>query len=129
MDATMEPEKRKVGTLLGIGGVLGAIAASTCCILPLVLFFLGVSGAWVGNLTALEPYQPIFIAVTLGLLATGFYLVYRRPKPVAASVVSEGAVCQPRVSRRGLKIALWASTVLVVIAAAFPYLAPVVLGT
>src|SRR6266481_210174 len=47
--------------LLAAGGVIGAIAASSCCILPLVLFTLGISGAWIGNLTALAPYQPIFL--------------------------------------------------------------------
>ncbi len=40
------------------GGFLGALAASSCCILPLVLFSLGVSGAWIGNFTQLAPYQP-----------------------------------------------------------------------
>src|SRR5689334_12650165 len=55
---------RKAG-LVATGGVLGAVAASSCCIVPLVLFALGISGAWIGNLTALTPYQPIFIGVTL----------------------------------------------------------------
>src|SRR3546814_4499833 len=41
------------------GSILGAIAASSCCILPLVLFSLGAGGAWIANLTALAPYQPI----------------------------------------------------------------------
>ena len=50
------------------GGILGALAASSCCILPVVLFTLGISGAWIGNLTALAPYQPIFLAATAGCL-------------------------------------------------------------
>jgi mercuric ion transport protein len=45
---------------LYVGG-LAAILASTCCLGPLVLLMLGVSGAWIGNLTALEPYRPLFI--------------------------------------------------------------------
>jgi mercuric ion transport protein len=44
--------------LVAAGGVLGAFAASSCCIAPLALFSLGISGAWIGNLTALAPYQP-----------------------------------------------------------------------
>ena len=47
--------------LVAAGGILGAIAASSCCIAPLVLFSLGISGAWIGNLTALAPYQPYFV--------------------------------------------------------------------
>ena len=57
--------------LTAIGGILGAIAASSCCIAPLVLFSLGISGAWIGNLTALAPYQPYFIAATLACLGYG----------------------------------------------------------
>jgi mercuric ion transport protein len=36
-------------------GGLAAILASTCCLGPLVLVALGFSGAWIGNLTVLEP--------------------------------------------------------------------------
>ena len=43
------------------GSVLGAVAMSSCCILPLALFSLGVTGAWIGNLTALYPYKLYFL--------------------------------------------------------------------
>ncbi|EQD52224.1 Mercuric transport protein MerT, partial [mine drainage metagenome] len=56
---------------LAVGG-LAAILASTCCLGPLVLVMLGVSGAWIGNLTVLEPYRPIFLGVALlALLLAG----------------------------------------------------------
>jgi mercuric ion binding protein len=45
--------------------------------LPLALFGLGVSGAWIGNFTRLAPYQPYFIAATLAVLGYGYWLVYR----------------------------------------------------
>src|SRR3546814_16397700 len=51
--------------LAATGGVLGAIAALSCCIMPLALFALGISGAWIANLTALAPYQPTVFGVTL----------------------------------------------------------------
>ena len=38
-------------SLFASGGLLGALAMSSCCILPLTLFSLGVTGAWIGNLT------------------------------------------------------------------------------
>lgn len=47
------------------GGLIGAILASSCCIVPLVLVTIGVSGAWIGTLTALEPYKPLFAGATL----------------------------------------------------------------
>ena len=64
--------------LAAAGGVLGALAASSCCLLPLALFSLGIGGAWIGNLTALAPLQPIFVAITLGLVGYGFWLAYRQ---------------------------------------------------
>ena len=39
-----------------VAGVLAGIGASVCCVGPLVLLALGIGGAWIGNLTALEPY-------------------------------------------------------------------------
>src|SRR5437764_14881115 len=70
---------RRQQRLVAAGGLLGALAASSCCILPLVLFSLGVSGAWIGNFTQLAPYQPYFIAATLACLGYGYWLVYRLP--------------------------------------------------
>ena len=40
--------------LVASGSVIGAVLASACCILPLVLFSLGIGGAWMSNLTALS---------------------------------------------------------------------------
>ena len=105
------------------GGMLGALAASSCCILPLALFMLGISGAWIGKLTALAPYQPIFFAATAGCLGVGYYLVYRQPKTVCA----DGSCARP-LPRRGVKTVLWAASVLVLAAVAFDYVAPVLLG-
>lgn len=49
------------GSLLAaVAAVSGAVGAVACCILPLALFTLGVTGAWIGALTALAPYQPVF---------------------------------------------------------------------
>src|SRR5579859_4050916 len=78
-----------VETLLAAGGLIGALAAWSCCILPLVLFGLGVSGAWIGNFTRLAPYQPYFIAATLLFLGYGYWLVYRSSTRACA----EGEAC------------------------------------
>jgi len=124
VSATERADGRKMGVVVA-GGVLGALAASSCCIVPLVLFALGISGAWIGNLTALAPYQPIFIGATLVFLATGYYLVYRK-RGVACA---EGEVCARPLPRRGVKLALWAATALITSAIAFPYVARALLGT
>ena len=115
--------KRGTG-LLAIGGLLGALAASSCCIVPLVLFSLGATGAWVGSLAALGAYQPYFLPPTLIFLAVGFYLVYRKPKAVCVNEVA----CARPMPQRLVKTGLWAATVLTAAALAFPYIAPQLLG-
>ncbi|SJM33667.1 mercuric transporter MerT family protein [Mesorhizobium delmotii] len=109
--------------LVAIGGIFGALAASSCCIVPLVLFSLGVGGAWIGNLTALAPYKPLFVAGTTGVLGYGFYLVYWKPRRVCA----EDAACARPIPNRLVQIALWTATVLVAAAFAFDYVAPLLL--
>ena len=109
--------------LTAIGGILGAIAVSSCCIAPLVLFSLGISGAWIGNLTALAPYQPYFIAATLACLGYGYWLVYR-PSQVACA---EGAACARPLPNQIVKASLILATVLVAGAIAFDLLAPLIL--
>jgi mercuric ion transport protein len=124
VSAAERAEGRRIG-LVAAGGMLGALAATSCCIIPLVLFALGIGGAWIGDLTALAPYQPIFITATLALLGTGYYLVYRRRDAACA----DGKLCARPLPRRGVKLALWAATTLIASAIAFPYLARALLGT
>jgi mercuric ion transport protein len=118
-------ERGEVGRqrLIAVGGIFGALAASSCCIVPLILFSLGIGGAWIGNLTALAPYKPIFVAGTAGLLGYGFYLVYWKPRLACA----EGAACARPISNRLVQLALWIATVLVIAAFAFDYVAPLLL--
>jgi mercuric ion transport protein len=105
--------------LVAAGGVLAALGAASCCVMPFALFMLGVSGAWIGNLTALEPYQPMFVAIAAACLGYGFYLVYRKPKAACA----EGSYCASPSSSRLAKIGLWVATVIVIIAVGFPRIA------
>ncbi len=106
------------------GSVLGAIAMSSCCILPLALFSVGVTGAWIGNLSALYPYKLYFLVPTAGFLAGGFYLIYRKPKADACE--ADGACAAP-ISSWINKVVLWSATALTLAALAFPYFAPLLL--
>lgn len=94
------------------GGIIGAVLASSCCIVPLLLVTLGISGAWIGNLTALEPYKPYFAIVALVFIGLGFRHVYFRTKPECA----EGSYCARPQSAIVTKTVLWASTLLVLLA-------------
>jgi mercuric ion transport protein len=114
---------RRTQKLLAAGGVLGALAASSCCILPLVLFGLGVSGAWIGNLTRLAPYQPYFIAATVVCLGVGYWLRYRSRKIACA----DGDACTRPLPNRIVTMGLILATVLVTGALALDFLAPLFL--
>jgi len=112
------------------GAVAAALAASACCIGPLVLALLGIGGA--GFLVALEPYRPIFTVVTVGLLGTGWYLTYRKPARAPAvpsalgAVAAEGDDCgceMPKANKAGKRM-LWVATGIVGVALVFPYLTP-----
>lgn len=100
-------------------GGLAAILASTCCLGPLVLITLGVSGAWISHLTLLEPYQPLFI----GAAVVALFFAYRRIwRP--ATDCAPGQVCaRPSVNRR-YKALFWIVVALVILALGFPLIAP-----
>ena len=103
---------------LATGGV-AAILASTCCLGPLVLVALGFSGAWIGNLTVLEPYRPIFIGTALVAL----FFAYRRIfHPVQAC--KPGEVCAVPQVRGSYKLMFWIVVALVLVALAFPFVVP-----
>lgn len=108
--------------IAAVGGILAALGASSCCILPLALFSLGVSGAWIGNLTALARYQPVFIAAAVACLGFGFWRAYRRP----AACADAGACARPGPGRLA-RIGLWIAAALVLAAVTFPYTAPLFL--
>lgn len=104
--------------VLAAGG-LAAILASTCCLGPLVLVALGFSGAWIGNLTVLEPYRPIFIGAALVALVLAWRSIFR---PAAAC--KPGEVCAVPQVRTAYKLIFWIVAVLVLVALAFPYVLP-----
>ena len=116
-EPTIPPRAQKV---LAAGSVMAALASMSCCILPLVLFGLGVSGAWIGNLTRLAPYQPYFLAATALCLGGGYWLLYRARTPACTA---DGACARP-LPHRIVTIALALATILAIGAVSVDYLAP-----
>ena len=100
---------------LFVGG-LAAILASTCCLGPLLLVEVGLSGAWIGNLTRLEPYRPFFIGAAVVAL---FFAGRRIFRP--AHACEPGEVCAVPKTRQIYKILFVTVSVLVLIALVFPY--------
>lgn len=100
-------------------GGIAAVFASACCLGPLALLLLGFSGVWIGNLTALEPYRPYFI----GLAILALLIAYRRIWQRVADCQPGLACAQPR-ARRGYQWLSGLVVLLVAVAVAFPYIAP-----
>ena len=111
-------ERATASRWLAVGGIMGALGAASCCVIPFALFFAGVSGAWIGNLTLLEPYQPIFAAVSLAFIGAGAWRL-RKKRQIACA---DGYCATPQ-SDRIARIGLVVAATLVVIAVGFPYAA------
>ena len=115
-DFMSEPENIR-GTLFA--GGFAAILASTCCLGPLLLVALGFSGAWIGNLTVLEPYRPLFI----GAAVVALFFAWRRIF-LPAQDCKPGEMCSIPQVRSAYKLVFRVVTAMVLAALAFPYVLP-----
>ncbi|MFW2438123.1 MAG: mercuric transporter MerT family protein [Arenicellales bacterium] len=116
MSGALSESSSKPGAGNMIAAVIAAIGASLCCVGPLVLLALGIGGSWMSNLTALEPYQPFFIGITLLFIFLAFrklYLVTRQCAP--------GDACAIPATLRNQRIIFWVVTVLLIALLTFPY--------
>jgi mercuric ion transport protein len=114
-----DAERRRSSWLAG-GGLVGAVLASACCLVPLLLVTFGVSGAWIANLTALEPYKPYVAAAALTLIVAGFWRVYfKSPQPC-----EDGSYCARPQSPRITRWILWFGTILVALSLTIGWWAP-----
>lgn len=111
-------EPKSGRSALALGGV-AAILASTCCLGPLVLVALGFSGAWIGNLTALEPYRPYFVGAAVVALFFAYRQIFR-----PAVACKPGEVCAVPQVRTTYKALFGLVAVLILIAVSFPFVAP-----
>ena len=106
--------KSPVAVLVGAG--IATLGASVCGVVPLVLVLMGISGAWISTLTALDPLRPWFSAVAVLSLAGAFWMVYR---PAALCAV-DGSCIEPAILRRRRRW-LWLATAIMVLLLLFPY--------
>lgn len=113
-------EKPERTSWIAAVALIGAGLASACCVVPLVLVTLGISGAWIANLTAFEPYKPYVATVTLVLLGYGFWHVYFKPNPPC----EEGSYCAKPQSARLTKTLLWIGLAIVIVALTLDWWAP-----
>jgi mercuric ion transport protein len=119
MESDFPTESPGAGRSALLTGALAAILASTCCLGPLVLITLGVSGAWISNLTLLEPYRPIFIAAAVVALFFAYRRIWR-----ARAACEPGQVCALPQVNRSYKALFGVVVALLIIALGFPLVAP-----
>jgi mercuric ion transport protein len=97
-------------------GVGAAVIGSVCCVGPLVLLTLGVSGAWIGQLTALEPYRPLFIVVMALFMGLAFRQLYLVPQRCVSD--------EPCAAQRRQRIIFWVVLAGLTALISFPWFAP-----
>lgn len=105
---------RAMGAVL-TGSVLSGALASACCLGPLVLTVLGISGGALAH--RFEPLRPYLLVSTYGLLAGAFFLTYR---PRRADCAPGDLCALPQAGRLG-QVMLWFGTFLVILTTAFPW--------
>ncbi len=103
--------------------ILAAVGASLCCVGPLVLVALGISGAWIAQLTAMEPYRPLFIALTLIFLALAFRKLYLLPRRC-----STDQPCADDAVQRHQRWLFWIASIGLLALLTFPYYGIYILG-
>jgi len=116
----MESNSSKPATRSLVAGGVAAFVASVCCVGPLVLLALGIGGAWVANITALEPYRPIFVGVALVFLGLAFRKLYLVPAACAP-----GEACAVPASRKRQRLVFWLVAIPLLALLGFPWYAPI----
>lgn len=99
-----------------VAGAASAIGASACCALPLVAVSVGLGGAWIAQLRELERFFPVFVGVAVAAFAYAFYRLYLRPAPCGPE-----AACATPPTRRGQRIAFWATLISAKALIVFPF--------
>ena len=102
-----------------IGGLITALLSTVCCILPLVLLLLGIGGSWMSNLTALEPYKPIFIGVSIVFLGIAYWQIFMKKQEC-----EDGQICAVTENKRKYKIIFWIAALTILSSATISWWAP-----
>ena len=100
------PERRTLAAAIG-----AAVAASVCCLGPIVLIGFGASGAWMSRLSLLEPIRPLLILMTGGFLGYSFANIY--VNSATPQTCEPGSLCADSRTAKMNKFALWGGTIFV----------------
>ena len=113
------PENAPRASSFALGAAAAAaLLASACCVAPLGLVLLGISGAWIGQLAAFEPYQPIFLVAAVVALFLAWRKIWRAPD------CADGRACAASAAKRAQKVIFLTVAALLVLVLGFPIAAP-----
>ena len=119
---TKTGEPRRIATqAIAATGFAAGLLASSCCLVPLLLVSAGIGGAWMSRLTALAPYQPLFLGLAGVALGWGFWRSYYRPDCV------EGSACERPGVLRTTRVLLWLGAAIFLIVISINIFAPLFL--
>ncbi|CAN5270957.1 hypothetical protein BH09PSE6_BH09PSE6_28540 [soil metagenome] len=101
-----DPEQTGAGWLAV--AFVSTLLASVCCVLPLVLVLLGISGAWLARVPHWQPLSPALSGLSWIALAFAGWQLYRQPD------CADGETCAPSPWRKRLR---WAYPAVCLLAA------------
>jgi mercuric ion transport protein len=119
MQPVMDASKAKLSLRLMGVAIVSTIIASTCCVIPLLLVLVGITGAWMVNLTALKPLTPFFTVIAIAAIAWSGYLIYR---PSTPCVTQDEAGCDT--ARPSTRKIFLACAIFIALLLSFPLIAP-----
>ncbi|QGM98247.1 mercury transporter MerT [Methylocystis parvus] len=121
--ANPNPAAPKWFAALGLVAGLGAVVASSCCVIPLGLAAIGAGAGVFGGLEMVAAWRIPFLAVSAAAIVGGWGAwLWKRP----TSCVSGSSCASPQRSRATLGLLLCASLI-VALAASWGYVDPVLL--
>ena len=117
------PAAPKWFAALGLIAGLGAVVASSCCVIPLGLAAIGAGAGVLGGVEMVAEWRVLFLAVS-ALAIVGGWGAWWWKRPAACA--SGSSCASPQQSRATLALLLCASLI-VVLAASWGYIDPVLL--
>jgi len=107
-----KPLENKSGWLVG-GGIVASVLASLCCIGPLVLTLLGISGA--ATLSRFESIRAPMIGVVIVLFGAAGFMLYRKRNSCEI-----GSICSDPKKFRKMVIFFWIGLVVALLGVTSP---------
>lgn len=111
---THKPIENKTGLFIGTG-VIAGLLASLCCVGPLILTILGVSGA--AALAKFDAFRLPLVLLVVGIFGFAGYILYKK-----RNVCEPGSICADPKKYRRMVIAYWIGLGIAILGLVSPYI-------